>query len=927
MISLKIINISAIFLFIFLLNISKTNSQLLFNESTTNDGTNNSISKEINFLSWAEGKDLRKEKGWKHYKRWEWLNQGRLLPDSTFANDSYYLDALDKDLYKNKFLSENKNSPWTPIGPLSFPYSHYQKSGHGVGRVNCVTFHPTDPNTFWVGTPRGGIWKTNNGGLSWIPLGDDLPLMKVSDIAVDPENPDILYIALSDYAYVGLDVTNRVRYNGFGLGVFKSTDGGENWEQTSLALQPGNKELSLIMGLAINPENTNEIIAAGTTGIYVSNDYGETWNQTFDKMVWDIKQDEADPNTIYLTSGYLPNVNMNSYAAVFKSTDFGLNWTKLNTGIPEQDEVSRIEIAISPSEPSTIYAISVAENDGFHSFYKSTNTGESWELKSDIKSHPNILGWFNGDSTDQGGQGIYDLTLLVHPEDPNTIYAGGVNQWGTSDGGKHWNLVSFWDQELGFSLHADHHCAKYNPLSEKYYFCHDGGITYTEEVLIGDNEEIEKNTDTILQVVNYKLPTQWVDISSGLAITEFYRLDVNRKDHSSIIAGAQDNAAFYYNDGFWINCIGGDVMQTMIDYNNPEIIYGALYYGILAKSYIGGRDILPDEIDLCDTITNKSKEKGQWVTPFFMHPTNSNIIYGAFGNLWKSTDGGENWIRRSDFPLIPNQNYSLPTYSMGYCLSKPENIFLYKRLYNEFNQKGQLWKTSDDGKHWQNKSVGLPLDKFYINDIAINSDNSDVIMLVLSGFVDGEKVYYTSDGGDNWINISHNLPNLPVNAAIHQPNTSIYYIGTDNGIYYTMDINSEWIEFDENLPNTLVSDLVIHEKSNKIFASTFGRGIWENSLIQPSSLGEDNINIINIKVFPNPTKDNLLIEFIEPISNFSLQIIDITGKTVYKNDYNNYSSNNLNINLELLSGVYFIKISDKSESKNARAFTKKVIVE
>ena len=911
MLKLTILRSTFLLFLITMLSIAQLNSQMLFNKSTSNNQNENIYSREINYLNWTEGKDLKKEKGWKQFARWQWLNQGRILPNGTIANDSYYLDALPKKSKKDVFLNKDNNSSWIPLGPQNFPYSHYQKMGHGVGRINCVTFHPSDPQTFWVGTPRGGIWKTNNGGHSWIPLGDDLPLMKVSDIAVDPENTDILYIALSDYAYVALDVTHRGRYNGFGLGIFKSMDGGVTWEQTSLARDPKNKELSLMMGIIIHPEETNKLIAAGTTGIFVSDDAGETWTNTSDLMIWDIKQDPEEPNVIYITSGYLPDVNINSYAAVFKSTDFGKTWTKLNIDIPQQEEVKRTELAISDSDPNYIYAINVGEDDGFHSFYKSTNSGLDWQLQMDKTNGPNLLGWYLGDSTDLGGQGIYDLTLLVNADDPNTVYSGGVNKWGTTDGGKTWNLVTLWNQEVGFSLHADHHCAKYNPLNERYYFCHDGGITYTEEVLIGDNKKVLEVAMDSTETVKYNLPTKWVDITSGLAITEFYRLDVNQHNSSQVMAGAQDNAAFYFDDGFWINCIGGDVMQTMINFNNPEIIYGSLYYGILAKSYIGGRDEYPDEVDLCDTISRKEKEKGEWVTPFFMHPNDPETIYSGFGNLWKSTDGGISWNKKSNFPKMAQEDYPTPIFSMGYCYNKPENIVIYKKLFLSYGEVGQLWKTNDEGDNWANISYGLPLDKFYINDIAVNNDKPDEMVIVMSGFVENEKVYFTKDGGKTWINISKNLPNLPVNAVAHQPNSSIYYIGTDNGVYYISDFESEWIEFDENLPNTLVSDLVINPKSNKIFASTFGRGIWENTLVQISDV-VDISNSTDIKVSPNPVIDNLLIQFTNPFTDFKVVIIDIMGRIVYNMNNKNFADNNLNIKLDIPSGVYFLKIIDNN---------------
>jgi len=342
---------------------------------------------------------------------------------------------------------------------------------------------------------------------------------------------------------------------------------------------------------------------------------------------------------------------------------------------------------------------------------------------------------------------------------------------------------------------------------------------------------------------------------------------------------------------------------------------------------IGGRDEESIEIDLCDTITRKVKEKGQWVTPFFMHPTDPETIYSGFGNLWKSTNGGTSWEKKSNFPNMEETNYPLPIFSMGYCFNRPENIVVYKRLYNEYDEIGQLWKTMDEGANWVNISEGLPLDILYIHDIAVNNHNPDEIIVVLSGFVEGEKVYFTTNGGKTWNNISKNLPNLPINAVVHQPNSSIYYIGTDVGVYYINDFISDWIEFDNNLPNTIVSDLVVNTKSNKIFVSTFGRGIWENNLVKPSALELKNDLQNQINVSPNPIKDKLNIEFTNEINSFSLKIIDISGKVVFKNYYQNIGKN-LTLDINLLSGVYFIKIDELLQDMQFnQSITKKIIIE
>ena len=878
--------------------------------------------KSIMVDSWLQNKEARKVKGWKHFSRWEWFNETRTLADPQSSQSMfstrlpyYYKAQVDKS------ESLQSDNGWYPRGPTNILATYDPSIGHGIGRVNCIEFHPTNPDIFWVGTPRGGIWKTNNGGLSWIPIGDDLPMARVSDIACNPNNHDEIYTAIGDYAYISLDATNRVRYNGFGLGVYKTTDGGDTWQPTGLSLNPKFKELSVIMGIVINKENPDRLIAAGSSGIYVSNDAGNTWTETFSNMVWDIKQDPVNQNIIYATTGYLPQFNPTNTAGIYKSIDFGITWQELNTGIPKASDVLRIELAIAPQDPNYIYAIACNLTKGFHSVYKSENAGATWRTTASINTAPNILEWELGDVNKTHGQGDYDLTLIVNPNNKEEIYSGGINCWGSSDGGTTWGMISYWFPLMGTSIHADIHCTKYNPLNKTYYFCTDGGVSITQELIQGDLAQMQ-SAFANPEANTYKLPTKWTDITAGLAISEFYKVGLSKYNPNYLIGGVQDNGTFYHNSNQWLALIGADGMESMIDHYNPEIIYGTAYFGYLFKSLDGSKSLYKDGIVLTDTIMKV--EQGNWVTPFIMHPSDANTIYAGFGNVWKSTDGADTWTRISDLPILDEIGVPTPIFSMAISESNPDMMAIAKRKYPNFNVNSQLLVTEDGGKTWRDVSAGLPTE-LYFNSIAFHSNNPDEILVAISGFDEGQKVYRTKDAGKSWENISWNLQNVPVNTIVHQKSPSIYYIGTDIGVFYTHDLSKEWIEYNKYLPNTVVSDLKIQEVSNKLVAATFGRGVWEINLINEITSvhnASSHRNYFAAKLYDG----KLELSFGDFTGAAALDIVNINGVVVSQKSIN-FTNGIAEIDFDLISGVYFLnlRLENNAQGKASTVHTCKVI--
>ena len=773
-----------------------TEAQLFDRDRENMVSHENFVSMQQDFLEWSQQHKLDKTKGWKWYKRREHYNETRADENGALPKASSYFNEVLR-LNRNASLQDEAN--WSPIGPMEIPDSPNPYSGHGIGRVNSITFHPTNPDIFWIAVAQGGIWKTENSGTSWLPLTDNMPILRTTHLAVDPNNTDILYASIGDFEYVGtaLDLDDRDRNTHFGLGVYKSTNGGIDWSPTGLSFEQTDEDQTLIRSVIVNPNNSNQLVAAGISGIHVSNDAGDTWSLVYDELMIDLIQDPNQPEVLYAASAYIGNLDAGS-AGVLKSTDFGNNWTALATGIPQQNAVQRTKLAISPQNSNYIYALCANMSNGFYGLYQSVDGGDSWTQQSSANDGTNILAWTEGIG-ENGGQGLYDLALIVDPNDPETIYSGGVNVWGSSDGGQTWNGASYWRGNYGPSIHADQHYFAYNDLDQKFYVCNDGGVVRSSQIEIGSWNEA-------LDTFDYEWPTMWENISDGMNITAFYRIGLSANNNNYLIAGSQDNSTFYNNASSWSNLIGGDGMECTLHPTDQEFILGSWQYGGLALSTSGGAFF---DYDIAGEI--RADENGEWTTPFMLNPSNPNEIFAGYGNLWKSSSEGSFWEKVSDFPDIPGEDFPVPISHFSIASSDPQTIYVAKRVYHSYGISGALWRTTDGGESWTNITEGLPED-LYFNYISISENDPQKVWLAVGGFTENTHVFSSSDGGDNWNNISYDLPNLPVNCILHQSGSekNTVYAGTDLGVYYTNDDMTEWEAFNENLPNVIVSELEVH---------------------------------------------------------------------------------------------------------------------
>lgn len=809
--------------------------------------------------------EVTKGKGWKQYKRWENFMEARVYPGGMFPQSGILWDeALKSELLSFKKSELNK---WQPVGPSSVPGNINNKDlKMGAGRVDCIAFDPSNENILYIGTPSGGAWKSSDKGLSWTCITDHLPVSSISDIEVDPTNPDCIYLATGDRD--SWSEEDNQQFGGYSIGVLKSTDGGTNWQLTGLNYSLVDN--LMVNDILLNAENPNIITAATNLGIYRSSDAGNTWMRvSMGENVKDLKQHPANPNIVYAAT-----TNSYGHAKILKSINTGETFAELrNTGIKN---AGRIELAVTLANPDAVFALfSNYANDGFGGLTKSTDAGENWTEITRSETI-NLFDWdYSGGG--YGGQGSYDITLAVDPLDENTLRVGAINIWKTIDGGSTWQIESYWINSYDVDyVHADQHALEYNPLNNGLYAGNDGGVYF-----------LENNG------------SKWKDISGNLSILQVYRLGLSATNNEIIITGNQDNGSFKRNAGNeWSYILGGDGMECIVDYTDENTIFAEYYFGNITRSTDGGQTY----INISPTYGNSA-----WITPYIMHPTNPKTLYlGGYGELYKTENSGNSW---STLAYLGNE----PLQSLAICKTQPE--YIYAANYSH------IWVSSNGGTEFTEITSGLP--QASITYIAVSDTDPQKAWITLSGYLQGHKVYYTDNAGMSWQNYSEGLPNVPANSIVHVQNSAgDVYVATDLGVYYRNLNMPRWVPFNNGLPAMIVYELEIQYNTNKIFAATYGRGIWSADLYRTPQAD------IGVVAMQNPLTGTDLTNN----ENISVRVLNFGSEQVnsYKLWYqvNNLAPVSEDVNIGILPGEYIdFTFSQKANLSDGGIYSIKIYTE
>ena len=655
---------------------------------------------------------------------------------------------------------------WAPLGPLAWNSTSYNP---GNGRVNTLMVDPTNPQVIYAGTPSAGLWRSTNGAGTWQAMFTDLPSMGVSGIVVDPTNPAVIYIATGDGD--GGDT--------YGTGVMKSTDAGTTWLPTGLNWNLTQTLTTRCLRMAASNQQT--LLCAASNGVFRTTDGGTTWAQVRSGSFRDVEFQPGNDLVVYACD--------NTFN---RSTDGGAHFfLQTNNGLPSGSQVGRMAIAVSPSEPLTVYVLCSKESDGgYLGLYRSTDGGLSFSLRS---STPNLFG-YEEDGSDTGGQSWYDMALAVDPSDASSVYLGGINVWKSTDGGFSWTIKSHWvfPSTIGYT-HADIHTLDF--MGDRLFCGSDGGL----HMSVNGAEE-------------------WTDLSAGLDITQFYRMGGSEMLPYKFVAGAQDNGTNLLLNGNWTHVYGADGMEAAIDPWSPEVLYGSFQNGGLIRSVDNGASWI--------NIGSNVSEEGAWVTPFLVDVNAPEHLVAGFFNVWETWDRGNTWN------MLTNWDESDHVRCLAMAPSNSEVLYVARQ--------DLIQRSVDGGLNWITIDNGLPT--LTPTSFAVSPDDPLHVYVSFSGTMDGQKVYASSDGGLSWTNRSANLPNLPANSLVCQPGTANgLYVGTDMGVFYTSDEFLDWQPFGQGLPNVVVSELEVNLSAGKLRAATFGRGLWESDLFT-SNVGVKNVS-------------------------------------------------------------------------------------
>jgi photosystem II stability/assembly factor-like uncharacterized protein len=673
---------------------------------------------------------------------------------------------------------------WSWIGP-----------GNIGGRIRAILIHPVTKD-IWIGSVSGGIWKSSNNGATWSPVNDFMANLAITCIVVDPINTSIMYASTGE----GFGNSDQLP----GAGIFKSTDGGINWNQLA---STANDDFTYVSRLSHHPDSSGVLYAAtaGVKGIWKTKDGGNTWIKklTPGSNGNDVK---VHPNTpAYVIAG----CRFDAYI----SGDYGSTWNKINTGNPNQlpADVGRCEVSFCPSNNLRVF-ISVDNNKG--EIWRSADRGQTWSLRSSGVEY-------------LGKQGNYDNTIWIDPQSSDRLVVGGIDLYKSNDGGATLVKISRWQNYhnggVANSAHADQHIIVSHPDYNAndfpvVYFGNDGGIQMTNDIWSVAEE------------------SGWINLcNSTLGITQFFG-GAALPDASVIVGGTQDNDKLRYRSsgawsgtGQWYQAQYGDGGYAAVNYNNPDIIYGEYTNLSIKKSNNGGDSYNSAINGLTDADEDTT---ALFIAPFVIDPVNPSRLIAGGARIWRTTDDADNWSKIKENiggRMAGGHFFFWRCSAIDIAPSNTNTIWVGY-------ENGVVAKTTNDGGNWvQVDGLGAtPLPNRFVTDIAINPGNPDEVIVTFSQY-QPDNVWRTTDGGNNWQQITgtppFDLPALQVNSVrFHPANNNWIYIGTDLGIFATENGGQKWsvnprYQNNEGPVNVEVDELFW--AGDELIAATHGRGMFK----------------------------------------------------------------------------------------------------
>ena len=797
------------------------------------------------------------------------------------------------------------------------------------GRTRAIMYDPNDPSyhKVWAGGVTGGLWYNTNitdPNQSWVPVGDFWPMLAIRCITYDPNNPSIFYIGTGEPETA---IQTYRESSGLGDGIWKSTDGGVTWN-----LLNSTTGFAYVPKIVVRNESGSSVIYAAVVsglyhgthtnlpsdGLFRSTDRGITWTQVLPNITgYSIPYSPSDvvlgaDGRIFV--GTMPNLN-GAGAAVLLYSDTGLpgSWNVNTTyrdlilADSQYNIPGRVVFGCAPSDPNVVYALVasglVSSVNNFKYFYcynilRSADKGVTWtkkNLPTNLTSGTNFatIAW-------------HALDIAVDPNDPNTVFIGGLDVHKTNSGGNYWNLVSDWSLMYygggsGY-VHADQHIMVFKPgSSTEMLLGSDGGVFFTGNANVPGYAPVfeQRNLD--------------------YNTLQFYTADLkNEPGSTELVGGLQDNGCLYYYElPVTINDMvsGGDGAYCFFDKNDVFYSISSVYYNSYYVQINGvntgyllnwssGVFINPADYDYRSKVlyANACDFIGNYLDYYLQLSDVTGSGYGEFKKVGTTTQVYFSAVKWSPFSPSGNANLFLGT------------------------QSGRLFKVTNAAL--TPVTTEITGSNFPVGNIAsIDIGKSEDTLLVTFSNYGVASVFTTFDGGQNWVNCDGNLPDMPVRWGIFHPqNPRHVMLATETGVWATDSINASpvtWTPVVTGMANVRVDQLNIRTSDNTVVAASHGRGLFTTRWVILDAIA--NLQLQAFKMYPNPVRDMLNLSFeMNRTQNILFKVVDPSGKIVMEENKGNSSGRAMErMNVSgLATGVYFISIYGDGKKLRTEKFIK-----
>lgn len=728
--------------------------------------------------------------------------------------------AQDRILWYKEYLELKEKSifkeiPWQFVGPTNIS-----------GRMTDVeVVSPKGENyTIYVAGASGGVWKTENEGISWKPVFEHGMSTAFGDLALDPQNQNTIW--------AGTGECNIFRSSNAGAGVYVSNDAGENWTHKGLT------NTNTISRILVHPKNSDVVfVAAGGNewtndeerGIYKTNDGGNIWEKIFyvDEMTgaYDLVMDPENPDVMYTSMWQRIRKKWNdprteadyTETSLYKTIDGGKTWNPINEGLPVPKYRGRIGIDLCKAQPETLYAFvdnyeKLEEDNDLNestdaygrpssgrikgaTVYRSDDGGENWRQVSEqnkyMEGMSGTYGWVFGQ-------------VRVDPVNPDKVYTMGLFLNVSEDSGKTFKTLD--------GMHMDHHGLWIDPDNTNYLVnVNDGGVAISY-----DGENFRTFYDNLPLVQFYNV---------GMDMAEPFRIYGSIQDHFSfrgevVLSKGRGNIPAVEFE----SAPGGEGSNHHIDPTDPNKVYSAGFYGTISKTNMEtdkSENIMPPVPEGVD------KLRGQWLAPFILSLHNPGIIYHGTQFVHRSMNEGESWEKISP-DLTYNNSDKKGDIPYQTIFTITESPLKFGVLYAGTDD-GRVWMTKNSGENWTEIDNNLPYGK-WVSQMEASRFAEGRVYMTQNGKRDDDFAAYiwkSEDYGQTWESIKANIPYGPCNVIREDlKDENLLYVGTDYGVFVSMDKGKSWETLVGELPTTYVHDINIHPRDDIAVIATHGRGMW-----------------------------------------------------------------------------------------------------